>query len=390
MKNGGFFILMIYFLPCTSLNHQKLLLKPFVIFVLMNPGFTSLSNEQRRNAIRRLTALWAFTESGLGGIMHALQIPFTGLLVGGMAIIMICLIAEISNHNFKQILRSAIIVLIVKAMVSPHTPFPAYIAVSFQAVLGYILFSLLKINFFSIALLSSIAMLESAIQKLLILTLFFGKSLWAAMDEMIAFLASQFGEVILNGSYWVVSVYLLIYFAGGLLTALFTYRTIKSFNAENTVLIITPSTEINTGLPKTKRINKKTIFKKLWILILLMIGFSVILFVFAADKKQGWLAVAKTTTWTLSAILIWFMLIGPLFTKAIQKLLKKKQSRYSEDVLSILSFLPVLKQLTALAWQKSKWHRGVKRWQFFFTALIHTTLTYAESTTEEMPLNNPI
>jgi hypothetical protein len=177
LKNGGFFILMIYFLPCTSLNHQKLLLKPFVIFVLMNPGFTSLSNEQRRNAIQRLTALWAFTESGLGGIMHALQIPFTGLLVGGMAIIMICLIAEISNHNFKQILRSAVIVLIVKAMVSPHTPFPAYIAVSFQALLGYALFSLLRINFFSIALLSIIAMLESAVQKLIILTYRFKRKL---------------------------------------------------------------------------------------------------------------------------------------------------------------------------------------------------------------------
>ena len=59
-------------------------------------------------------------------------------------------------------------------------------------------------------------------------------------------------------------------------------------------------------------------------IILLMLILSVVLFVFAADNKQGWLAVAKTITWTLSAILIWFMLIGPMFTKAIQKLLNKK------------------------------------------------------------------
>ena len=119
----------------------------------MNTGNTYLSKEQRLNAIQRLTALWAFTESGLGGIMHALQIPFTGLLVGGMAVIMICLIADISEFNYKQILKSAIIVLIVKAMVSPHTPFPAYIAVSFQALLGYAVFSLLRVNFFSIVFL---------------------------------------------------------------------------------------------------------------------------------------------------------------------------------------------------------------------------------------------
>ncbi len=353
-------------------------------------GYNYLSSEQRRNAIQRLTALWAFTESGLGGIMHALQIPFTGLLVGGMAVIMISLIADFSEYNYKQILKSAIIVLIVKAMVSPHTPFPAYIAVTFQALLGYALFSLIKVNFFSIALLSTIAMLESAIQKLLILTLFFGKSIWTAMDDMIAFIAKQFGNAVSNGSYWIVSVYLAIYVAGGLLIAVFAYRTIKSFNVDNKGLIIKPSSEINNDLLKTNRSSPKSIFKKLWILILLMIALSAVLFVFAADNKQGWLAVAKTITWTLSAILIWFMLIGPLFTKAIQKLLKKKQSRYSQEVLSILSFLPVLKQLTSLAWQQSKLHYGFGRWQFFFTTLIHTTLTYTESPSVEIPLNNPV
>lgn len=354
----------------------------------MNQGFTHLSATQRLNAIQRLTALWAFTESGLGGIMHALKIPFTGLLVGGMAIIMITLIAKISDHNYKQVLRSAVIVLIVKAMVSPHTPFPAYIAVSFQAVLGYAVFSVLRINFFSIALLSTIAMLESAIQKLLILTLFFGKSLWTAMDEMIALIAKQFGNTVSNGSYWIISVYLLIYLAGGLLTALFAYRIINNFNAAGTTVFAAISTNTDMRVPATNRNHQKNMFKRLWVLILLMIGLSAILFVFAADHTQGWLAVAKTITWTLSAILIWFMVIGPVFTRALQKLLMKKQSRYSADVMGILSFLPVLRQLTVLAWQQSKVHRGLKRWHFFFAAIIHTTLTYAESTPAEIPLNN--
>ena len=114
----------------------------------MVSGYKYLSKEQRLAAIQRLTALWAFAESGLGGLMHALQIPFTGLVVGGMAVMIISLIAEISEHDHKQVLKSALVVLIVKAMVSPYTPFPAYIAVSFQAMLGYALFSLFPINFF--------------------------------------------------------------------------------------------------------------------------------------------------------------------------------------------------------------------------------------------------
>ncbi len=119
-----------------------------------------------------------------------------------------------------------------------------------------------------------------------------------------------------------------------------------------------------------------------------MIALSITLFVFADNNKQGWLAVVKTISWTLSAILLWYMLIGPLFTKAIQKLLHKKESRYSDEVLKTLSFLPVVRKLTALAWQQSKLQQGFKRWYFFFAALIHATLTYSEPVTTE--INKPL
>ena len=122
-----------------------------------------------------------------------------------------------------------------------------------------------------------------------------------------------------------------------------------------------------------------------------MVILSVMLYFFATDKSQGWVEVLKTITWTLAALLLWFVLLGPLFTKAIQKLLKKKESRYSDEVARTLSFLPVLRKLTALAWQQSKLHTGFKRWQFFFTALIYASLTWSESAVvEETSLNNTI
>lgn len=344
----------------------------------MNIADNNLSSLQRTVALQRLTALWAFTESGLGGVMHALQIPFTGLLVGGMAVIMISMIAEISEHNYKQILKSALIVLIVKAMVSPHTPFPAYIAVSFQALLGYCLFSLMKVNFISVLLLSTVAMIESAIQKILVLTLFFGESLWKAADGMIALLVNQLGYTALNGSYWIIALYLGIYIAGGFLIAWLALRTIKNTYADKAVLIMEPAaiaiTE-NLSLIKPSGKNK---FKKLWVQIGLLVCLSTLLFFFASDTRQGWLAVANTISWTLSAILIWYMLISPLFTKVIQKFLQKKQSRYSDEVLQILSFIPVLRQLSIQAWQHSRLSTGLKRWNHFVSLLIHATLTYTE------------
>lgn len=350
----------------------------------MNFLYTGLSDAQRTVAIQRLTALWAFTESGLGGIMHALQIPFTGLLVGGMAIIMICLIGDMSDNKPGKILKSALIVLIVKAMVSPYTPFPAYLAVSFQALLGYGLFKVFKINIFSILLLSTLAMIESAIQKILVLTLFFGESIWKALDSLVALLAKQFGQVILNGSYWIVGIYLLIYLAGGFFVAWIAVRTIQSFKTLDPSLILHSTIDQHAGFYKTESGIKKQRFRKLWILISMMLLLSVILFLFAADEKQGWLAVIKTISWTISAILIWYMLIGPLFSKAIQKLLQKKESRYSDEVLKTLSFVPQLKQITTLAWQQSKQRSGVSRWYFFFASTIHTALTCADPASADL------
>ena len=122
-------------------------------------------------------------------------------------------------------------------------------------------------------------------------------------------------------------------------------------------------------------------------MIFFMLLLSAILYFFAKDTKQGWLAVVKTTSWTLSAILVWYMLIGPLITKAIQKFLHKKESRYSDEVLKTLSFLPVLKKLTAIVWKQSKLRSGKERWIYFFSALIHATLTYTESSTTEKNFN---
>jgi hypothetical protein len=350
-----------------------------------------LSNKQRSNAIQRLTALWAFTESGLGGIMHALQIPFTGLLVGGMAVIMICMIAEFSEQKYKQILKAALIVLIVKAMAAPFTPVTAYIAVSFQALLGFALFNLLRVNYISIVLLSTIAMLESAMQKLLVLTLFFGDSLWKAMDKMVSFASTQLGNIVTNGSSWIVGIYLFIYFVSGFIIAWLAYSTIKNFDAANPAFILKASSEDNAGFGLGNDRVKRSSYKKIWILLFIMIILSAMLFFFSADKKQGWIEVIKTIAWTVSALLLWFLLIGPFITKSIQKLLKKKQSRYSDEVAMTLSFLPVLKKITALVWEESKKYNGFKRWHFFFKALIYATLTYTEKNSDKaISLNSPV
>ena len=87
----------------------------------------------------RLIALWVLCEAMLGGIIHGLKIPVSGLFVGSSAVICICLIAWYVPQK-GAIIKATIIVAIFKMMLSPQAPPPAYIAVFFQGLLGELLF----------------------------------------------------------------------------------------------------------------------------------------------------------------------------------------------------------------------------------------------------------
>ncbi len=81
--------------------------------------------------IQRLTALWALNEAFLGGILHGFRIPQTGLVVGGIAVICISAIAW-HRQRPGEIIKATFVVLLIKGILSPHTPLNAYAAVLFQ------------------------------------------------------------------------------------------------------------------------------------------------------------------------------------------------------------------------------------------------------------------
>ncbi|MGB5288359.1 MAG: hypothetical protein WBN42_07680, partial [Ignavibacteriaceae bacterium] len=75
-------------------------------------------SDENRISILKITALWAFSESAFGGILHALTIPLRGLFISSAAVLFISLIALFAKSN-KDILKATIIVILIKAVVSP-------------------------------------------------------------------------------------------------------------------------------------------------------------------------------------------------------------------------------------------------------------------------------
>ncbi len=174
----------------------------------------------RGQAVERLTALWALNEAGLGGLIHALRVPFTGIVVGSTAVVLIALIAFFAERKAKAILKATVIVLLIKAAASPHTPLPAYVSVAFQGLAGAVLFGGLPSVRLGALLLGLLALWQGAVQKLLVMTILYGKPLWESVDAvgrwMLEKMGSGPGELSPTG--WFLVAYLGYYTVAGLIT----------------------------------------------------------------------------------------------------------------------------------------------------------------------------
>lgn len=328
----------------------------------------------RKLAVQRLTALWALSESGLGGVLHAFRMPFTGVVAGGMAIVLLTLIAQFAPKPGKAIITSLMVVLIIKAMVSPHSPFMAYVAVSVQALLAALIYRTLGIHFFSIMLVSLLAMWESALQKLVMLTVFFGMAIWEALDELVAFMAKQTGLEVEHGSFWVATVYVGIYSLSAIFIAGLSYKL--WFRIKYNLLPLPPfDLQYENPTPAETNMAKK----KPWLLLLLVLAvIAAIFFWLDRDGENNWLRIGKTISWSLASIVFWYAVVNPLLLRLTQGFLKKKESRYTEEVAQTLQLIPALRKLAATAWATSAGERGLVRLSTFVSLLVFWSLLYEE------------
>lgn len=179
----------------------------------------TLEGVDRARAVERLTALWALNEAGLGGLIHALRIPFTALVVGSTAVVLIALIAYFSERSARALVKATIVVLLVKGAASPHTPLPAYGAVALQGFAGAALFSRLPLRVAAMAL-GLLALLQGAVQKLIMMTIIYGRTLWEALDSFGRWLLDKMGGPTeqLSPTVWFLTLYLGYYVLAGLVT----------------------------------------------------------------------------------------------------------------------------------------------------------------------------
>ncbi len=323
--------------------------------------------------IMRLMGLWALSESGLGGAMHAFKIPFTGFFLGGFAILIICLIAHHSTHKWKAIIQASLLVILVKSTASPQSPPMAYVAVAFQGLTGALFFSIIPFFRMAAVLFGMLALFESATQKFLLTTLIFGKSIWEALDLFFKDILKTLSiSSDISFSFWLIVVYTLIYTLWGMLLGWYGASLPAKLERESTG-IIEKYKHLELGIEQEANPSKKR-KQKLWGLLFVLL-FVWITFLLQGSGSKAIYAITRT----IATLLILFFVVSPIIKWLMQKWLVKAKNEKQKTISQLMDIIPKLKSYIKPAMQLAKErNKGVMIYKAFVINLIVISLYHPQ------------
>ena len=327
--------------------------------------------EKQISLFYKITALWVICEAFAGGIMHTVKIPFTGMFISSLSVICITLIAWYTSARF--ILKATMLVIIFKFSLSPHSPPTAYLAVLFQGIMGYLLF--LNKRFFTAAaiLLGALALVESALQRIIVLLFLYGKDFWQAIDAYVFKLteAKELSQI----SYWIAFVYIIIHFIFGVLVGSFAAnlaRTARQWAAENPQYIFDSNSISDIVISSEKKKTKRKYFFYFLFLVMILIYLQALFYPATSILTQS--KIASLLLRTALILLGWYLIINPLFSYFFKKYVHKKKAGKSEEFGIIMGMIPEFKKVFIKSWQLSAKYRYVKRLRLFLQILVQNTL----------------
>ena len=313
----------------------------------------------------RITALWAFSEAFLGGLLHGFKVPFSGLILSAFAAVCMSALA-MKDHRKGNIIHATVLVLIVKATLSPHTPLTAYFAVSLQGLFGEMIFAAGIPYSLSCYLNALFALMQSAFQKLIILTVLFGTDLWKALDEFIASVLKQFGIHGNDYSIYIILLYLLIYFIAGLLAGRFSSRLKK---IEKIDLKLNPEPQDTVVHRKKSKLSSPFFLLMVFIAALLLYDhFNKDLKILPDDRM------VHLIIRSFMLVCLWYFILSPLIMQIFKRWLAKKKNAFAEETAAILILLPEMRSIVVQCWNLSSVKKGPARVAAFiritFTAIL--------------------
>ena len=313
----------------------------------------------------RLTALWAFTESGIGGFLHAFHLPFSGILVGGLSVIWISLIARFSNSPAKSIIQSGIVVLVLKGILSPQSPPGAYFALTIQILVGALLFLGRGRLAYRAFVLAFVTILFSAFQKIIILTVLFGQPLWDSINTFGNQVTTQLAPIFpgISASEFFIGLFVFVYLVAGIVIGRWNFELMRHTYVHRVIEIV-PETQ------ERKNSNKKRSKTALFIAVTALI-------IVAAQGflLDQWSRAFSSIFRAAIVLCIWFLILLPILRLAARRKSQQWKALYQEQIDRVRDFVPVSAALLKAA-RKSQKNEGKKGFKSLFILWLEYSLSY--------------
>lgn len=317
-------------------------------------------------AVFRLTAFWALSECGLGGILHALKVPFSGLFLCGISVSILTLILFYCKVNRAIFFQSLATVLIIKFTLSPHSSLSSYFSVGFQGFVGYVIYRLFSFNYITILTTVLIAYFETATHKIVTLTIFGGMTFWKSVSAFIDKLISEtFGIANSHGLQMALVFYYAIYVSAAFIISIWLYSFLQKIKLLKFVPISLTSLE-EVKFEKTQKSN----FKVILILLIFLIPSCYLLYV--GDSSSLFHYLLRT----MLLLCVWYFMINPLLQYFVNSFMSQKAVQHKSRIEELKLFFPVLKGILNYTWKNSQHKKGLNRIYYFITYLIINILSY--------------
>jgi len=294
------------------------------------------------NRFYRITALWVISETFVGGILHAVRMPLTGIVLAGLAVFWMCLLRH-QTGRAESILRALVLVMIFKMLLSPHAPIGAFLSVGLQGLAGYLVFRFIprfSVGAYTLAL---FAYLQSAFMRLVTLTVIFGMGFWDAVDVFVAQILAPTG--VEPGVSWagvLVGMYLTLYLMGGVVAGHLCARIPRWYEPLAPTPEVDADAEVDPPESPTRR-------RPRWLVPLggaaVLIGVS-----FIPVLPTGFRGMLLRGGVIL---LVWFTVVAPVLRWVLFRWLRKRGSRLTQEIQAIAALLPEAERIVVRAWRQS-------------------------------------
>jgi len=334
---------------------------------------TSNKDFFKTNVTLRITALWAFSEAFMGGILHGLKFPFAGLVLAFTASVCITLIA-LGNTKKGEILKATLLVIAVKFILSPHTPPTAYAAVFIQGIAGELLFINKRFLKPAAFILTLFSLLYSAFQMLLTLTIVFGNGFWKAIDVFLNKVTQSFNANTIHYSLYLVLFYVICYLVAGITGGLLNIKIINSVQAGNQTSALLLQLNSLPAADEPVIVNTTSFKRKKWLAFIF--GSTMLLLLICAYLPFFNTSFAKSQIPGLIIrgiviLLVWNYFVTPLLRLQIQKWVSRYKEKNGNALQQVIALMPGIRIMVQQSWQLSE---QPKRWLRFKSFINNTVL----------------